>query len=43
MVRAGESAKGIENFAERLVVAIGWHELGKVEVITASWIRKRGA
>ena len=32
MVRAGESAKWIEDFAEHQVVAIGWHELGKVEV-----------
>jgi predicted Mrr-cat superfamily restriction endonuclease len=32
MVRAGESAKWIEDFAEHKVVAIGWHELGKVGV-----------
>ena len=32
MVRAGESAKWIEDFVEHQVVAIGWHELGKVEV-----------
>ena len=32
MVRAGESAKWIEDFAEHQVVAIGWHELGKVDV-----------
>lgn len=30
MVRAGESAKWIEDFAEHQVVAIGWNELGKV-------------
>ena len=32
MVRAGERAKWIEDFVEHQVVAIGWHELGKVEV-----------
>jgi restriction system protein len=32
MVRAGESAKWIEDFAEHQVVAIGWHELGEVKV-----------
>ena len=32
MVRAGENAKWIEDFAEHQVVAIGWHELGKVGV-----------
>jgi len=32
MVRAGEGAKWIEDFAEHQVVAIGWHELGEVDV-----------
>lgn len=32
MVRAGESAKWIEDFSEHQVVAIGWHKLGKVDV-----------
>ena len=32
MVRAGESAKWIEDFVEHRVVAIGWHELGEVKV-----------
>jgi len=32
MVRAGESAKRIDEFAERQVVAIGWSELGRIEV-----------
>lgn len=31
-VRAGEGAKWIEDFAEHKVVAIGWHELGRVDV-----------
>ena len=32
MVRAGEGAKWIDDFAEHNVVAIGWHELGEVNV-----------
>ena len=32
MVRAGEGAKRIEDFAEHKVVAIGWHKLGRVDV-----------
>lgn len=31
MVRAGEGAKWIDEFAERQVVAIGWSELGEIE------------
>jgi len=30
MVRAGEGAKLIEEFAEGNLVAIGWHELGEI-------------
>ena len=32
MVRAGEGVKWIEDFAEHQVVAIGWHELGRIDV-----------